>query len=408
MTFDDGPCRLTPSESASSLPLTVLLLETLEQFGAKGTFDIVGDTSTSYPDRAGKPGSALWGGLRYDHYPDIGRDAEGGAFHCPDLVARILSGGHALSNHSYSHILFGQKRFLYGKRACFQSACAALGDLRLLHRFVEERFGYTFTLGRPPHYVDECRDGMSAYDIYAMMNYQYLGASFDGGGWKNLGSYQAEVAEMWKPMKKLLEENPDALCGQIIFQKDGYNMARRTPVAHGLKSQLELLSSYGYRVVTVPELIAGTPFEDLGPGDEYFEDAKTLLGLGCCPAYRDNAVRPDAPATRGELCMTIFGGEGAKRHFADHARNKSVYYQDVKALHPYGAAIAAAVEGGCMPLRTGGLFKPDEMLSAEDFDGFCRALFGAGGEISGSILTRGQMLRRLAQLAAEQRASAQS
>ena len=79
MTFDDGPCRLPANPSSDGKPLTLSLLETLEKYGAKGTFDIVGDTSKNSPDMPGKEGSASWGGVRFDHYPDFGKDADGGA-----------------------------------------------------------------------------------------------------------------------------------------------------------------------------------------------------------------------------------------------------------------------------------------------------------------------------------------
>ena len=86
MTFDDGPCRLPANPSKDGKPLTLSLLESLEQYGARGTFDIVGDTSENYPDNPGKEGSASWGGVKFDHYPDIHKDADGGAVHCPELV----------------------------------------------------------------------------------------------------------------------------------------------------------------------------------------------------------------------------------------------------------------------------------------------------------------------------------
>ncbi|MBQ1265127.1 MAG: polysaccharide deacetylase family protein [Oscillospiraceae bacterium] len=94
MTFDDGPCRLPANPSKDGKPLTLQLAETLEKFGAKGTFDVVGDTSKNYPDRAGKEGSASWGGVAYDHYPDFGKDADGGVAACPELTQRLLDGGH--------------------------------------------------------------------------------------------------------------------------------------------------------------------------------------------------------------------------------------------------------------------------------------------------------------------------
>lgn len=90
--------------------------------------------------------------------------------------------------------------------------------------------------------MDKIEGGFTSYDAYDQMGYLYLAAAFDGAGWLPLhhGSAQeslrAEVEAMVDPMRKVLEADPDGLAGQIIFQKDGYNMCRRTPVAFGLKS----------------------------------------------------------------------------------------------------------------------------------------------------------------------------
>ena len=90
MTFDDGPCRLPANpDNFGGKPLTLVLAETLEQYGARGTFDVVGDTSGNYPDVPGQHGSASWGGVSYDHYPDFGKDDQGGIVHCPELVGRL-------------------------------------------------------------------------------------------------------------------------------------------------------------------------------------------------------------------------------------------------------------------------------------------------------------------------------
>ena len=121
MTFDDGPCRLPANPSSDGKPLTLSLLESLEAFGAHGSFDIVGDTSENYPDKPGKEGSASWGGIRYDHYPDIHKDADGGAVHCPELVQRILDGGHEITSHTYRHVLYGPKPLVYGGRQPFEN-----------------------------------------------------------------------------------------------------------------------------------------------------------------------------------------------------------------------------------------------------------------------------------------------
>ena len=59
-----------------------------------------------------------------------------------------------------------------------------------------------------------------------------MAASFDGAGWlPSAAGYEEEVRLMTAPLEAELKKNPDALCGQIIFQKDGYNMAHRSPVA---------------------------------------------------------------------------------------------------------------------------------------------------------------------------------
>lgn len=72
MTFDDGPMGLPASpDRFDGRTLTDVLLDTLAQYGARGSFDVIGDTSANYPDEAGKLGSAAWGGVRFDHYPDI-------------------------------------------------------------------------------------------------------------------------------------------------------------------------------------------------------------------------------------------------------------------------------------------------------------------------------------------------
>ena len=244
MTFDDGPCGLPASpDRFRGKALTQVLAETLERYGARGTFDVVGDTSANYPDRAGKHGSASWGGVAYDHYPDFGKDGQGGVVHCPELVSRLLAGGHEITSHTYSHVLFGWKPLVYGRRKYLQGLDPVVADLKKLHHAMEKGWGYAMRLGRPPHYVDGIKGGFTSYDAYALMGYQYMAASFDGAGWLPLASYEAEVEATWRPMERLLLEDPDAFRGQIIFQKDGYNMAKRTPVAFGLRKQLELLNA---------------------------------------------------------------------------------------------------------------------------------------------------------------------
>ena len=311
MTFDDGPMDLPSSpDKFDGRSLTDILLDTLAEYDAKGTFDVVVDTSENYPDVAGKTGQADWGGVKYDHYPDINQDDRGGVVHNPRLVRRILDEGHQITNHSYRHVLFGKKPFVYGKRDHFHGLDEVVADLSRLHSLMQKTYGYTMTMSRPPHYVDRIEGGFSSYDAYDQMGYLYMAASFDGAGWLPLHhgsaqeSLQAEAEAMVAPMRHLLAQDPDALAGQIIFQKDGYNMAKRTPVAFALGKQLALLKEYGYRVVSVGELMEESPFTDVGRDDPLFEKLVALAKTRAI-VFTDNKLRLDDKMTVGELAMLL-------------------------------------------------------------------------------------------------------
>lgn len=259
MTFDDGPMGLPASpDRFDGRALTDVLLDTLAQYGARGSFDVIGDTSANYPDEAGKLGSAAWGGAR-EYLPGFD---------------------------------------------------AAVEDLGRLHALMQTRYGYTMTLARPPHYVDKMTGGFTSYDVYDRMGYQYMAASFDGAGWLPStdpdpeAALQAEIRAMVEPMRKALEKDPDFFCGQIIFQKDGYNMAKRTPVAFALGQQLALLQEYGYQVVPVGELLAESPFADVGREEPLF-DRLTALAEQRAIVFSDNRLRLDDPMTVGELAMLL-------------------------------------------------------------------------------------------------------
>jgi len=375
MTFDDGPFNLLPSPNHSDKSLTLTLLETLEKYDARGTFDIVGDTSENYPDEPGSEGTSAWGGIKYDHYPDINKDECGGALHCPELVQRMIDGGHQLSNHGYVHRIFGAKNVVYGKRVSFNNVDEVIEDLNRLHKYVKENFNYELQLSRPPHYVDKIKGGHTSYDAYHEMDYQYMAASYDGAGWLPCSTYEQEVEAMYTGIEALLAENPDALCGQIIFQKDGYNMARRTPVADGLGKQLEILKKYGYKVVTVSDLMKYSPFKDLGKDDEGFEEAVCLINNGFSIAYKDNTVKFDHPLKRGELAYMLYGKEGTsvRTSLMKNDANGKVC-SDVAVKFPYSGAIKIAIEKGTFNM-TSNSFSAQDVLSVKAFNDIAEKVF---------------------------------
>jgi len=376
LTFDDGPCRLPACpDRFRGKPLTLVLAETLERYGARGTFDVVGDTSANYPDRAGKHGSASWGGVAYDHYPDFQKDDQGGVTHCPELVSRLLAGGHEITSHTYAHVLFGWKPLVYGRRKYLQGLDPVVADLKKLHHALEKGWGYSMRLGRPPHYVDGIKGGFTSYDAYALMGYQYMAASFDGAGWLPLASYEAEVEATWRPMERLLLEDPDAFRGQIIFQKDGYNMAKRTPVAFGLRKQLELLKEYGYQVVTVAELMEESPFADLDRGDPLF-DKLCRLQKSRAVAYSDNRVRLDQVMTWGELAMLMAPKKEAMNlrwaQIRSTGRRQDAYCGALEWCMDQGLLPRGIKSGGAVTALPGGLFGPVEGFTRRDVYGAYR------------------------------------
>ncbi|MBF4695390.1 polysaccharide deacetylase family protein [Fusibacter ferrireducens] len=321
MTFDDGPSALPPnpprsnatlasassqmdnmSNGVGSLGLTETLMTILEKYNAVGTFDCIGGTQENYPDKRGKLHTAKWGGTAHDHYPDFERDQFAGILNQPELGKSVLQRGHEMANHGGRHVIFGPMRLIYDSRTSLSSLESVLEDLTLFHNFAHEQFNHTATFSRPPHYIDGIKGGLNAYDVYAMMGYQYMAASFDGGGWKpSKGQYNEDVEAMVSPLRKSLDADANTLNGQIIFQKDGCNMSLQTPIADALEPQLQILKEKGYKVIGVGELVKRSPFEDYGEGHAHFEDARTLINAGFIVAYKNNSFQPQRILTFGEL-----------------------------------------------------------------------------------------------------------
>ncbi len=350
MTFDDGPMRLNPRPSSTDKSLTEVLLETLEKHNARGTFDVIGTTANNYPDRDGKLGTPSWSGVKFDHYPCFLQDGKAGAVNCPDIIDRIIKGGHQITNHTYSHVLYGKKNIIYSKRHTLSSFSDAKSDLLKLDKRLQNKHGYKMGYSRPPHYVDRIEKGLDAYDLYALTGYQYLGASFDGAGWLPCSSYEEELQAMTQPLENALKNDPNALCGQIIFQKDGFNMGLRTPVADALDKQLDILDYYGYRVVTVDELFEEYPFTDIGEYDVDFELFREISKTHAV-VYNDNRLRPDELMTLGELAMLIAPRKYSVDKRIQAIRNGEKRLGVLPSTHAYSGAIDWAVNNNLLKCK---------------------------------------------------------
>ena len=219
----------------------------------------------------------------------------------------------------------------------------------------------------------------TSYDAHALLGYQYLAASFDGAGWLPLASFDAEVDAMLCPMKRALAQNPDCLCGQIIFQKDGYNMARRSPVAQALPKQLALLQQYGYRVVTVSELLSLPVCGPLArkPGLCAREGAAGGRLVHLLPRqYRPPGANSN-PRGAVHVCLRLEDGSAAHRAGTDkNARlPRRSLPSSLRRRHRTGA------RARMYAAKRWALF-PDEPVSPEDFFRLLPCAVCAGNEKS--------------------------
>ena len=212
-----------------------------------------------------------------------------------------------------------------------------------------------------------------------------MAADFDGAGWLPLSSYKEDVAAMVEPMERVLAENPDALCGQIIFQKDGFNMARRTPVADGLPRQLELLARYNYKVLTVPDLLSVSSFADVFEDHPVCAPARALLEHGICAAYRDNKIHQEDICTLGEFYMMMHGRE-ATLASVETRRSRP------RSEHPYlrAAQLANAKETSKSKLHS--------PLDGAALDDYCKEHYGAPSGTSGAAISRKEVITALVEI----------
>ncbi len=302
ITFDDGPCAGPAHPSQEQV--TTMILHALREFGARGTFDVIGTTALKYPDERGKAGGPYWNGVYFDHYPAFGEDSLAGVVNQRDLAKKMVDQGHELSNHGFTHMAFGPCRYPYARRRYLPGFQAVLADLAALHDTVRDVTGFSMRLARPPHYIDRIQGGFDAYDAYRVMDYLYLGAGFDGGGWKpSTGDFDRDVEEMVAPLRSALEKDPDALNGSIIFHKDGYNMSKEAPAPFGLRLQLGVLKRYDYQVVTVSELLQLSEFTDIGPDHPCYLAASAMSRAGFPVAFAGNCVKPDDPVTLKDFAV---------------------------------------------------------------------------------------------------------
>jgi peptidoglycan/xylan/chitin deacetylase (PgdA/CDA1 family) len=197
ITFDDGPHpEYTPQ-----------VLEILERHGARGTFFIVGESAQRHPE----------------------------------ILQRMLQGGHALANHSWDHPSFALISSAERRRQVW--ACAeALGPLRS-------------GLFRPPYGQQTLR---ARWDLHRL-GQEVCTWSLDSGDWWDSG-----VQHMRDHLLKRIKPGAILLLHDCLVHNrfPGLEPAQtrpsqtdRRPMLQALNEFLDLAPAH-FRFITVPELMA--------------------------------------------------------------------------------------------------------------------------------------------------------
>ncbi|WP_078393471.1 polysaccharide deacetylase family protein [Shouchella patagoniensis] len=188
LTFDDGP----------DPRFTGQVLEKLEAYNVPATFFVLGERVTANPD----------------------------------LLRRVIDGGHEIGNHTYSHLNLAEASV-----AQLEQELTETGDA------VEAITGYRPSLFRPP-YGFITREQV---ERLASLNYSVIGWDVDPLDWD--GTPAAQVAQT------VLQE---AGAGSIILLHDGGDVDTENPEifsADALDEIIPALQNQGYTFVTVSELL---------------------------------------------------------------------------------------------------------------------------------------------------------
>ena len=172
-------------------------------------------------------------------------------------------------------------------------------DLTRLHTLMQTRYGYTMTLARPPHYVDKMTGGFTSYDVYDHMGYQYMARRLTRGLAPVHGSRPGGGAAGGDPRHGRADAQGAGKRPGLFLRPDHFPEGR---LQHGqahagglrLGEQLALLQEYGYQVVPVGELLAESPFADVGRDEPLF-DRLTALAEQRAIVFSDNRLRLDDP-----------------------------------------------------------------------------------------------------------------
>ncbi|MDL2280482.1 polysaccharide deacetylase family protein [Selenomonadales bacterium OttesenSCG-928-I06] len=189
LTFDDGPYS----------PYTEQILDLLKEKNVKATFFV------------------------------LGYHAERN----PEIIKRIVSEGHQLGNHSYTHLNF--KKITREK---------VIEEINTTNKILFEITGQNIKIMRPPY----GGKNLNVLDTIENLGFKVVLWSAAGQDWANHG--------VNKTVEKTLREFKD---GGIILLHDGDSLEPKEPREQTIeitKTLIDRLTAEGYSFLTIDELLA--------------------------------------------------------------------------------------------------------------------------------------------------------
>ena len=193
---------------------------------------------------------------------------------------------------------------------------AVLRDATKLHEILKDDFGYTMKAGMPPYGVEHIDTAVSVYDLYDVMDYQYVAGS--------------DIIEKGQETKLSQALKNGGLNGHVAV------LDVCDPAA--LKVQIDALADAGYGVCTVSELLAVSPFSDIGANDPCFEPAVRLLEKGHPVAMRNNCLVTRPFESIGDTLTTILPKEDRTAKLS-YIREHKTMMGRYSVYNPYCAVI---------------------------------------------------------------------
>jgi cellulose synthase/poly-beta-1,6-N-acetylglucosamine synthase-like glycosyltransferase/peptidoglycan/xylan/chitin deacetylase (PgdA/CDA1 family)/spore germination protein YaaH len=221
LTFDDGPDpKWTPA-----------ILDILKQENVPATFFVIGKNGQTYPD----------------------------------LMRRIVSDGHEIGNHTFTHPNLGE----------VPTSLTQL-ELNATQRLIESEVGRSTVLFRPPYFGDAEADKpqeVAPAFLAQKMGYLMVGVRIDPDDWR-LPVTAQEIVD--RTLQRAMDNNPETR-GQVVLLHD--SGGDRSATVEALPKLIHELRARGFRFVAVSDLAGFTRDQVMPvtpPSERAFTRADTI------------------------------------------------------------------------------------------------------------------------------------